>query len=143
MPGKRTSVRVDRRVVGVATLMALSLSACSSGSDPRFEVSDLAAGACRDAGEALLAVERSQRELAAGDIEPDAAAADYKDLQDHLLDARDGAPPEVASGLRSLVTAMGFFRVGVDAGTLGDAQTDQVREALDDTLDACGVELEG
>lgn len=128
------------RITAVA-LLGLSLTACSSDSDPRFDVSDLSDGACREAGEDLLAVERSQRGLAADDVEPAAAAADYKVLQGRLLEAREGAPQEVGSALRSLVTAMGFFRVGVDAGTLGEKQTDQLRKALDDALVACGVDL--
>lgn len=134
-------MRVAAARLTAGALVWLSLAGCSSDSEPRFEVSDLSS-ACRDAGEDLLAVERSQRELAAEEIEPTAAAADYKDLQARLLEAREGAPQEVGTALRSLVTAMGFFRVGVDAGTLGEEQTAQVRDALDDALTACGVDIE-
>ena len=132
-----------RRSAILLLLVAGTLASCSSDSDPRFERQDLSAGACRDAGADLLAVEQSQRSLAAGDIDAQEAAADYKDLQARLLEARDGAAQEVSSALRSLVTTMGFFRVGVDAGTLGDEQTEQVREALEGALAACGVDLEG
>lgn len=135
--------RAGRTAQGLAAVLVLALGAgCSSDSDPRFETSDLSSGACRDAADELLAVETSQRRLAADEIDAEAAAQDYEDLQDRLLEAREGAPDEVGAALRRLVTAMGFFRVGVAADTIGDAQVDQVRDALDQTLAACGVELQ-
>lgn len=129
-------------VLTLALTAPLVLVACSSDGDPRFSSSDLSAGACREADDELLAVERSQQELTAGDIEPAAAASDYKELQDRLLEAREGAPAEVGDALRSLVTAMGYFRVGVDAGTVDDEQVDQLQAALDEALTACGVDLQ-
>lgn len=135
--------RAGRTAQGVAAGLVLVLAAgCSSDSEPRFETSDLSSGACRDAGDELLAVETSQRRLAADEIDAAAAAEAYEDLQDRLLEAREDAPDDVGDALRRLVTSMGFFRVGVAAGTLGDAQVDQVRDALDDTLTACGVDLQ-
>ena len=126
-------------VLGV-TVLGLLLAGCTSSDSPRFEVGDLAAGTCSQVGEPLLEVERTQSELAAGALDAPAAAADYEQLQADLLAARETADQPVADALRTLVTSMGFFRVGAAAGTSSEIQQEQLRGSLDAVLVACGVE---
>lgn len=129
-----------RAAVG-AVVLGVLLVGCSSGG-ARFEVDDLAAGACTQAGPALAELERTQRELGAGDLDAAEAAAGYEDLQDQLLAARDEADQEVGDPLRALVTSLGVFRLGVAAGTTSEVQQQELSGRLDAALQACGAELD-
>ncbi|PPK95944.1 hypothetical protein CLV92_10539 [Kineococcus xinjiangensis] len=142
-----TARRRDGRLgrLGAAALMAAALTgtatACTDASAPRFEAEDLRAGPCRDMGTALLDVERVQRGMAAGDVEATAAAEGYARAQAQLREQTSAAEPAVAEATRELRTAMGHFRVGADAGTSTTDQGEAVRLALDEVLQACGVDL--
>jgi hypothetical protein len=130
--------------LGLALVAAAALTAaggCTDASEPRFQVDDLRAGPCRDMGAALLEVERTQRELTAGQAQAAPAAGGYAEAQARLRDVGEAAEPAVAEPARELRTAIGLFRVGVDAGTLTEEEGEAVRTALDDVLRACGVDV--
>lgn len=127
--------------VGVV-LLGLVLAGCSSDDGPSFEVDDLAAGPCREAGPALSEIDRTQRAYVAGDLDAGEAAGGYDDLQDQLLAAREDADPEVGDPVRELVTSLGVFRLGVAAGTTNEVQQERLQDQLGAVLVACGVELD-
>ena len=130
------------RAAAGAVALGVLLTGCTSGG-PRFDVDDLAAGACAEAGPALLSVETTQQAVADGELEPADAAADYEQVQNDLLAARESADPEVADPLRALVTSLGLCRSGAGVGTTSDVQREQLRGDLDDVLVACGVTPDG
>lgn len=91
-------------------------------------------------GSQLVEIERTQRELVAGKTDATAAAAGYAAAQGQLIEVYE-ADPAVAEPVRALVTALGMFRIGVDAGSLADSQGEAVRTSLADVVAVCGVDL--
>ena len=132
----------DRSASGALTALLLLGMAmgCTGSAAPRFDAGELSPGSCRDMGTQLVDVERTQRELLAGKTDAKAAAAGYAATQDRLIEVYQ-ADPDVAEPVRALVTALGIFRIGVDAGSLADSHAEAVRTSLADVVTRCGVDL--
>ena len=117
-------------VTGLATL-----AACSGGSSLSQE--DFKSGVCRDSARSLIAVDDAVQQLKDDAKEPAEVAATLEQSQTRLREVREQADESLTEKISALTNAIGAFRIGIDADTIGPAQTQVVDTALQGVLDSC------
>ena len=134
LPCRRT---LPHAAAPTCVLMALLLVACT-GSDSRDlpEAEEFAAGACREAAPAVLALDRHARAI----LEDGADAADLRralrEQQDRLRPLSEGED-QVSTALQDLVGSVGFLRVAVDTDALDASEVSEVNDAVDRVIAVC------
>ena len=119
-------------------LLSLLLVACSGSGRGLPDADEFAAGTCRDAAPAVLALDEQVRQLQQEDVDIPAARKALREQQGRLR-ALLGADPEsnVTVALQDVVTRVGFVRAALDADALQAQEVDDVTRAVDRFVAAC------
>jgi len=136
--GRRHSVRGNRRRLTVATVTLATLAAltsCSGGSSLSAE--DFKSGVCRDSAQSVIAVDDAVNKLEADEKAPAEVVETLKQSQTQLRDVREKADEALTVRISALTNAIGAFRIGIDAGTIGPEQTELVDTAVQGVIDSC------
>lgn len=124
------------RLTATVTLGALAaLTACSGGSSLSEE--DFKSGVCADSAKSVIAVDDAVAQLEADEKSPAEVVETLKQSQTQLRDVRDQAAEELTVKISALTNAIGAFRIGIDAGTIGPEQTELVDTAVQGVIDSC------
>lgn len=119
-----------------APLLALVLCSCSGDGRDLPEADEFAAGTCRTAAPAVLAIDEQVALAVEEDVDTravvDALRTEQGRLQELLADGDD-----VAEELQEVVTSVGFARAAVATDAIGDSEVRDVERAVDDLVAAC------
>jgi hypothetical protein len=125
-----------RLTVATVTLGTLTaLASCSGGSSLSEE--DFKSGVCRDSAQSVIAVDDAVQQLEADEKAPAEVVEALKQSQTQLREVRDEAEEALTVKISALTNAIGAFRIGIDAGTIGPEQTELVDTALQGVIDSC------
>ncbi|MDK3257755.1 hypothetical protein [Blastococcus capsensis] len=131
---------IPRRML-VLPFVMLAVVGCSGGRDLP-DADEFAAGPCRDAAPAVLALDEQVRLALEEDADLAAVRESLRDEQATLQEVLGGADgrADVAPELEEVVTRVGFARVALDTGTLDGAVASDVTSAVDRLVAVCVAE---
>lgn len=110
---------------------------CSGSSFHQPPVSQFHPGSCRTAAPAILAIGTSVHDLAGKDMAPREAAPALTKNQRALVGVVNGAPEPAKGRLQDLVTAIGFYRIGVDSNSDNGKQLANLQRAQRSVITFC------
>lgn len=127
---------VHRAAVLVAVLVT---SACSGEGRDLPDPEEFAAGTCREAAPAVIALDEQVRRAVDEDVDVAEVRAALESEQQRLIALLgEGAEAdEVTDELQDVVTRVGFARAAVNADAIGEAEVDDVTAAVDAFVAAC------
>jgi hypothetical protein len=123
-----------------ALLLTLLLaSGCSGDARDLPDPEEFAAGTCRDAAPAVIALDEQVRRAADEGADIAQVRAALESEQQRLLTVLDdaGDTGAVAGELQEVVTRVGFARAAVNIDSFGDAEVRDVTAAVDGFVAAC------
>lgn len=135
-------MRLSARLVAAVAVSSLLLSACSSGSDGTSEpelpaASDFAQGTCAQAAPDLLELGRTLPRLGDEESVPSEVQQTLADVQERLALFAEGADPDVAAVLPTLVERIGGVRIRAVGNTYEPSLGEDLQVAYDEVLAVC------
>jgi len=124
------------RIAVVAVLAGVLLAACTD-SAPAYDAEDFRAGECRTVMPAAFAIDAA---VQAGGDDSAGTAGKITPEQDTLRAALPGlTEAPVATATQSLVSKVGFYRIGVDAKNFTPKLASDLRAAYDALASVCAT----
>ena len=122
-------------------LSAALLVGCTSGDGrPSYAAADYRGGECATSSRVVFAVREEARDVVDGEMRPADAVGKMKAHQAELIQAVAGmADPAVKGSAQDVVDAVGFYRIGVDAGTFAPKLATDVQTSAESFLAACST----
>lgn len=130
-----TGFRASARLL-LAAAMVLSVAACTGDEGPDLSREDFKPGVCRESAQPVIDLRTAVQQIQDGEASQ-ASAGTLQERQQELRATRDGADDSLRAKLTELTNAIGVLRIGIDAGTVGPAQTEDVTAALERVIAAC------
>lgn len=126
---------MDRAAVPLL-LLVLVISSCTGSGRSLPDSDEFAAGTCRDAAPALLAIDEQVRAAAGPDVDELAARASLREQQSRLQ-ALSGGAGDLAVALDDVIARVGFARVALDVAALDAEDVADVTAAVDRVVAIC------
>lgn len=134
--GRMTVTRAPAWLL-LAVGVVMSTAACTADEGSELSREDFKPGVCRESAQPVIDVRSALEQLQEGTDSSQAPADTLEKRQRELRAKRDEADDSLRAKLTDLTNAIGVLRIGIDAGTVGPAQTKKVEAALDRVVAAC------
>lgn len=125
------------RIAAAAAVLAATVSCTPKPAPSQPETVDFAAGTCRQAAPAVLGIGRLLGEVRTRARSAREVNAELTMQQSRLRKLLPAADSRARAPLQDLVTAVGFFRIGVDSNTLQSSQVQAATDAQQALVRAC------